>query len=158
MPRFPNTGVAALTRWSNFHHTIVDRAVPEYLTPGQHSAAGPALSAALNAILQHCIERHKRLCTIGSRWSLSNILDPGDVIMDPGVWNQIAAVEPGWLSESYRQRAARSGGVPVIVQGGTQVRTLNQSLGSAGLSLQTTGASDGHRIAGSLQQAHTART
>jgi hypothetical protein len=150
MLSFPNTGVVPLTRWSNFHHTIVDRAVPQYLTPGLESAQGPALSVALNAILKHCVETQTRLCTIGSRWSLSNILDPGDVIMDPGAWNQIAAIEPTWLTAGYRKRAARSGKVPVIVQGGTQIRTLNQSLGNAGLSLQVSGASDGHRMAGCI--------
>jgi hypothetical protein len=41
MPSFPNTGAVPLTRWSNFHHTIVDRAVPQYLTPGRDSAEGP---------------------------------------------------------------------------------------------------------------------
>lgn len=150
MPSFPNTGQVALTRWSNFHHTIVDRAVPEYLTPGVESADEPALCAALNAILARCVASQTRLCTVGSRWSLSDIIEPADVILDPGAWNQIAAVEPTWLSASYRQRAAQSGGVPVVVQGGTQIRTLNQSLGSAGLSLQVSGASDGHRMAGCI--------
>lgn len=151
LPRFPNTSAAPLARWSNFHHTIVDRPVPAYLTPGAHSRDGARLAQALSAILEYCAaEPPQRLCTVGSRWSLSNVLDPAEVILDPGVWNQLAAVEPGWISEDYRRHAAESGRVPVIVQGGTQIRTLNEILGRAGLALQVTGASDGHRIAGCI--------
>jgi hypothetical protein len=151
LPNLPNTSVATLTHWTNFHHTIVDRAVPTYLTPGTEHNRAPVLSEALSAVLKYCAaDPPTPLCTVGSRWSLSNILDPKDVILDPGVWNQIAAVEKAWLTEGYQKRAAVRGGTPVIVQGGTQIRTLNQTLGSAGLALQTSGASDGHRMAGCI--------
>jgi hypothetical protein len=40
--------------------------------------------------------------------------------------------------------------VPVIVQGGTTIRALNTALGESGLALQTSGASDGHRVAGCI--------
>ena len=57
-----------------------------------------------------------------------------------GVFNKIARVKPEWLTDAYRTAAAPKGGVPVVVQGGTQIGTLNQTLGAARLALQTSGA------------------
>lgn len=156
LPNLPLTDIATLDRWSNFHHTIVDRPIPAYITPGAQGIPanlkrGAALIPALNAILDYCMtEPTERLCAIGARWSLSNILDPNRVILDPGVWNEIAAVEPSWLTPEYRAAAAAKGGVPIIAQGGTNIRTLNGFLGQYELALQVSGASDGHRIAGCI--------
>jgi len=156
LPQLPNTQVTSLAHWSNFHHTVFQRPVPIYLTPGAFgvpagSTRGAAFIPDLNAILDYCMaDPPERLCTIGSRWSLSNILDPGSVLLDPGVWNEIAAVAPGWLTNEYKQASAARHGVPVVVQGGTTIRALNQALGAAQLALQVSGASDGHRIAGCI--------
>jgi hypothetical protein len=150
------TRADSIAQWSNFHHTIANRPVPAYLTPGAGdlptgTAGGVALGQALNTILSYCLaDPPERLCTIGSRWSLSNVLDPGDVILDPGIWNQIVAVDPDWLTNDYKSDAAARGGVPVAAQGGTTIRTLNDFLGASNLALQASGASDGHRIAGCI--------
>jgi hypothetical protein len=109
------------------------------------------LAQALNAILEYCMaDPPERLCTIGSRWSLSNVLDPANVILDPGMWNQIAAVDAAWLTDDYKSAAAARGGVPIIAQGGTTIRTLNDFLGTYKLALQASGAADGHRLAGCI--------
>jgi hypothetical protein len=156
LPVIPATSVEKLDRWSNFHHTIVGRPVQAYLTPGAlgfppGAKRGEVLAPALNSILDYCLaDPPQRLCMIGARWSLSNILDPAQMILDPGVWNEITAVDSNWLTPEYRAAAAAKGGVPVIAQGGTNVRTLNSFLGQYKLALQTTGASDGHRIAGCI--------
>jgi hypothetical protein len=156
LPVLPSTTADAIAAWSNFHHTIAGRAIPAYLTPGGAGAPGgpaegPALAQSLNAILSYCLaDPPERLCTIGARWSLSNILEPGDVLLDPGAWNQIAAVAAEWLTADYRAEAAPRRGAPIVVQGGTTIRTLNDFLGKYNLALQTSGASDGHRFAGCI--------
>jgi hypothetical protein len=156
VPALPYTSTDDIARWSNFHHTVHDRRVPAYVTPGAAGLPGgtgtsAALAQGLNALLAYCMaDPPERLCTIGARWSLSNILDPGNVILDPGVYNQIAAVEPSWLALEYKADAARRKGVPIVAQGGTTIRSLNNFLGRYQLALQASGASDGHRIAGCI--------
>jgi len=156
LPILPVTSSDPIAQWSSFHHTIADRPIAAYLAPGAMglppgAAGAAALTRDLNAILAYCMaDPPERLCTIGARWSLSNILDPGNVILDPGVWNQIVAVDAAWLTQEYKSDAAPRGGVPVVVQGGTNIRTLNDFLGTYSLALQASGASDGHRIAGCI--------
>lgn len=155
LPNLSQTLVSSVPDWANFHHTIVHRSIPMYLTPGANAngvppgvSHGAALTPDLNAILRYCFEDPpERLCMIGSRWSLSDILDPANVLLDAGAWNQIAKVAHEWITPQYTQ--AR-GGVPVIVQGAATIGTLNRVLGAAGLALQTSGAGDGHRIAGCI--------
>jgi hypothetical protein len=155
LPVLPFTTPANVASWSSFHHIVQNRAVPAFLAPGAQglpagAEADAALSQALNAILAYCMgDPPERLCTIGSRWSLSNILDPANVILDPGNWNQIAAVDQAHLTNDYTALAP-PGARPVVVQGGTTIRTLNDFLGQYGLAIQTSGASDGHRIAGCI--------
>jgi hypothetical protein len=155
LPPLPFTSIANVAQWSNFHHTVTGAPVPGYLTPGGNAlppgtSLATAQKEALSAILTYCFgDPVERLCTIGARWSLSNILSPANVILDPGLWNQMAAVNPAWLTPTY-QAAAPRGAVPVVVQGGSNVRTINNFLGGFGLALQTSGASDGHRIAGCI--------
>lgn len=158
-PSFPNTQVDSVDAWFNFHHTIEARKVPTYLTPGALASTGEDTSStrrnadALRSILTWCMQTQKpaeRLCIIGAKWSMSNVLDPANVILDPGVYNKIARVSPQWLTADYQTKSAAKGGVPVVVQGGTQIGALNQTLGAARLALQTSGAADGHRLAGCI--------
>lgn len=60
------------------------------------------------------------------------------------------AVASAWLTDDYKSEAAPRGGVPIAVQGGTNIRTVNDFLGRNGLALQASGASDNHRIAGCI--------
>jgi FAD/FMN-containing dehydrogenase len=157
LPDLPFTSVANIPRWSTFHHIIQDRAVPVYLTPGgkgqlDSGKAGSAeLAADLRQILAYCMaDPPARLCAIGSRWSLSNVLDPANLIVDTGAWDQIIGVQRGFLSDAYAADTTRRGAVPVVVEAGATVRTVNNVLGQAGLALQTSGANDGHRFAGCI--------
>jgi hypothetical protein len=157
-PSFPFTTVASVDRWFNFHHTVANRRIPLYLTPdalgttsGEGQPSGAMRQAqALNAILQYCFDHEERVTILGSKWSMSNVLDPGRVIIDPGAFNKIAKVNPAWLTKRYTDGAKSRNGVPIIVQGGTHIGYLNQKLGESGLALPTSGASDGHRIAGCI--------
>ena len=158
IPSFPFTNVAAVSEWFNFHHTIANRPVSLYLTPeALADADGAPPSAvrqaqALNAILAYCADANppERLCTLGAKWSMSNVLDPANIVLDPGAFNKIAKVNGAWLTKDYQDDARPRGGVPVVVQGGTQIGYLNQKLGESGLALATSGANDGHRFAGCI--------
>lgn len=156
MPVFPYTHVVDKTNWNNFHSTITGRHVPIYaildavvdtttatLTRDQRHAT------AINAILEWAFAQNppEPVRAVGAAWSLSNIIEPGNVIIDPGAMNGITKVNPDWLTEAYTATCP-DGAVPMIVQGGTNIQYLSQKLGEIGLCLQTSGASDGHRIAG----------
>lgn len=159
MADFPFTEESAVTRWSNFHGTIEDVAVPLYCTPDVPSEIGSDAPRAfkrhgdaLSAIIDFCVSANppKRLRVVGSRWSLSNIVRPSDVLIDPGNLNRMLRVNPDWLTAAYKDDRFAQGYRPVFVQGGAEIGSINRRLAQVHLALQTSGASDGHRIAGCI--------
>jgi FAD/FMN-containing dehydrogenase len=155
-PNFPHTHIKALDRWSNYSGTIDNRAVPLFCTPNAPDDAAPASMVAqgesIRAILQHCFSQPdvESVRAIGSRWSFSRLIEPGRVIIDTPNLNVVLKVSPQDLTDGYRAVPLASGRVPVFVQGGTTISALNRRLGQIGLALQTSGAGDGHRIAGCI--------
>lgn len=154
MPSFPFTEVKTVRRWTNYSGSLPEREIPLFCTPDVVGVAGERAPRklrrhgdALSAILQHCFEKPaSSLRAIGSRWSFSNILTPELLVIDPANLNTMAAVPDHWLTPSYRQR--RPTFVPMFVQGGTRIASINRRLLEKGLALQTSGAGDGHRLAG----------
>jgi peptidoglycan hydrolase-like protein with peptidoglycan-binding domain len=152
LPSFPNTDVRALTSWSNYTGTISGRAIPIYCTPagGTDSSVLKLHGDALRAILQYCFDQNAPLRVLGSAWSFSKVVQPGNVVLDPGNMNFICQVPPYLLTDSYRARAAQ-GFVPMFIEGGTQIADINRRLGTdSRLALQTSGAGNGHRLAGAI--------
>ena len=155
---FPFTEIKSVSRWSNYSGTIGPRAVPVYCTPdvmGQVGMDAPRKlrrhGDALSAIIQHAWSTPgMSLRPVGSRWSFSSIIQPGDMIVDPANLNTLLKVKPEWLTPAYRQGRFAEGFVPVFAQGGTQIASINRRLLDVGLALQTSGAGDGHRLAGCL--------
>ena len=157
MPHFPHTRVSSVTRWSNYHGTIRDRAIPLVVVPDMPSEIGPGappklwrLGEALSKIVRHAIKERKTLRVAGSRWSLSNVIEPGAILLDSAYMNEIMKVPSAWLTKEYAQARSANGFVPIFVQGGMTIHGLNKSLGDFGLALRTSGASDGQRIAGAI--------
>jgi FAD/FMN-containing dehydrogenase len=157
MPDFPHTRVSSVTRWSNFHGTIRDRAIPLVVVPDMPSEIGPdappklwRLGEALSKIVSHAMKERKTLRVAGSRWSLSNVIEPGAILLDSAYMNEIMKVPAAWLTADYAQARSTKGFVPILVQGGATIHSLNESLGEFGLALRTSGASDGQRIAGAI--------
>jgi hypothetical protein len=157
MPDFPYCKEAKATKWSNYHGTVKAQRVPLVVTPdipGEIGTDAPRkfkrCGKALSDVVGYAMANGKTLRTVGARWSLSRIIEPGDIVVDPGYLNKILRVRPSFLSEKYRTERLTKGFVPVFAQGGTTVRSLNASLGDIGLALRTSGASDGHRIAGCI--------
>lgn len=155
---FPFTEVKSVARWSNYAGTIGPRAVPVYCTPDVLGHAGTDAprklrrnGEALQAILGYCWSKPgATLRAVGSRWSFSSIIQPGDVVVDTANLNTLLRVKPEWLSAGYRSTRSAQGFVPIFAQGGTQVASINRRLLDAGLALQTSGAGDGHRIGGCI--------
>jgi hypothetical protein len=157
MARFPHTRTSSVERWSNYHGTIRDRAIPLVLVPDMPSEIDPGappklwrLGEALSEIVGHAIDERKTLRVAGARWSLSNVIEPGDILLDGAYMNEIFMVPSAWLAADYARTRSPMGFVPVFAQGGATVHGLNERLGELGLALRTSGASDGQRIAGAI--------
>lgn len=156
MPQFPYTEVKAVSRWTNYCGTIPECAVPLYCTPDVTTTMGDdaprklrRTGDALSAIVKHCFTTQgATLRTVGSRWSFSNIIKPGNVVVDPANLNALFRVKTEWLNAAYRKQ--RPGFTPIFSQGGTHVGSLNRRLLDMDLALQTSGAGDGQRIAGCI--------
>ncbi len=152
MPDFPNTRVTSYSKWSNYTGTIDGRPIGIYCTPdgGTDASVLRRHGDALRAILQYCFDQNAPLRVLGSAWSFSRVVEPENVVLDPGNMNFIEPVPAYLFTASYRTRAAH-GFTPMFVEGGTQIADLNRRLGNdVRLALQTSGAGDGHRIAGAI--------
>ena len=158
LPTFPFTETKSMTHWTNYTGTIPARQIPLYCTPdvlGDTGGTSPRKLArhgrALKAIVAHCFDSpDATLRTFGARLSLSTIVRPGNVALDPANLNEIRRVRPEWLTPAYRSDRGARGFVPVFAQGGTHISRINRVLGESGLALQTSGAGDGHRVAGCI--------
>jgi hypothetical protein len=157
MPPFPHTGESSVERWSNFHGTIRDRAIPRLLVPDLPGAIEPGgapqlrrCGDALSAIVGYALQTGKTLRVAGSRWSLSDVIGPGEMLLDSAYLNAIMPVRAAWLTDDYVSTRSSQGFVPIFTQGGTTVHDLHKALGGLGLALRTSGAADGQRIAGAI--------
>lgn len=152
MPAFPHTRVKAVA-FSNYSGTI-QRDVPLHCTPEGGTDRGVLRrhGDALRAILRHCFQQSPvaTVRPLGSTWSFSRVLEPGDVALDTTNLNFIQRIPRELLAAGYQARAAR-GFSPLFVEGGTQIGALNRRAArDVRLALQTSGAGDGHRIAGCI--------
>ncbi len=161
-PTFRNTQIVDKTNWNNFHGTIAHQHVPLYSivdpivsTAGGATASGVRRHDGLQDILNYCFTQNpvEPLRTVGATWSLSSIIQPKNVILDPAVFDGINRVDATQLTPAYLASVTASGNVPMVVMGGTQIARLNQKLGEVGLALPTSGANDGHRFAGCIATA-----
>ncbi|MGH7339375.1 MAG: FAD-binding protein, partial [Candidatus Rokuibacteriota bacterium] len=157
MAGFPYTRESSVPRWSNYHGTIRDRAIPLLLVPDVPGAIDPGAppklrrcGEAISEIVGHAIRERKTLRVAGSRWSLSNVIEPGAILLDSAYMNAIARVRSEWLTAEYIETRLSRGFVPIFAQGGTTIHSLNKALGAIGLALRTSGGSDGQRIAGAI--------
>lgn len=152
LPAFPHTHVKTV-QFSNYSGTI-QRQVPLHCTPegGVDRSVLRKHGEALCAILEHCFRQSPAATVrpLGSTWSFSRVLEPGDVALDTANFNFIQRVPQALFSAGYQARA-RQGFAPLFVEGGTQIGRLNsRAARDVRLALQTSGAGDGHRIAGCI--------
>jgi len=155
MPDFPFTHVVAKNDWNNFHGTFAKKKVALYCTidalPDTNAGTphGVRQGQALSAILKYCFDNGEPLRTVGATWSLSNIIEPTNVIIDPSAMDDITRVSDDFYN-TYPDIDSPPGNVPIVIGGGTNIGYLNHVLGTVGLALPTSGASDGHLFAGCI--------
>jgi len=155
VPDFPHTPTPRPAVWTNFHGTIENAQVDLLCVP-ESPRTDPEQrmhdhAAALDAIVRHCFDQTMRVRMLGAGWSLSNVIRPNHVFVDPAHMNAILSLDPGCTTQAYRTFAAPHRGVPVLVENGTHVSRINRVLAeSFGLALRTSGAGNGHRIAGCI--------
>jgi hypothetical protein len=108
MPDFPHTRASSVASWSNYHGTIRDRAIPLVVVPDMPSEIDPGappklwrMGEALSKIVAHAIQERKTLRVAGSRWSLSNVIEPGTILLDSAYMNEILKVPSSWLTAGW---------------------------------------------------------
>jgi hypothetical protein len=157
-PSFPHTQVKSLVEWSNYSGTIAHHAIPLFCTPDPANAVGSTSGAmvpqgeSIRSILAYCFSQPtpEPVRALGSRWSFSRIIEPSHVVIDPPNLNVILRLSQEDLTDAYKQGPGAEGRVPVFVEAGTTISAINRRLGQVGLALQTSGAGDGHRLAGCI--------
>jgi hypothetical protein len=152
-PAFPHTTVKSVS-FTNYSGTIRDRPVAVHCTPegGADRSVLRLHGDALRAIVGYAFAQNPpaTLRAIGSTWSFSSLIEPGDVVLDTANFTFVERVPAEFFTQGYREQSAL-GKVPLFVEAGTQVGALNRRLGTdLRLALQTSGGADGQRIAGAL--------
>lgn len=157
MPSFPYTKVRRVTSWRNFHGTVGPRRVGTYCTPDvptEIPAGAPdpleRNMTSIRAIVEHAFDNEETLRTVGSTWSLSRIIEPDNVLLDNGYMTGFHPLLESVMTDSFRTKRRRSRNSLVYVQAGSTISSINRRLGSLRLALPTSGAGNGHRIAGCI--------
>jgi len=151
MTSFPYADVWKNLTWTNYHESLPSRVVEDWVLL-DHDPSGPPQmqqqGAALAALIDHCAQHEKRLAIRGAGWSLSRAVSPDKILLDPSGLNLTFRMPDAWLTTAYK--AVRDDKVPFFAAGGAKIGQINDDLGQLGLALPTSGAADGHRIAGCI--------
>ncbi|MDD9943652.1 MAG: hypothetical protein OXU20_21605 [Myxococcales bacterium] len=147
----------AVPNWTNFSGTVGPFDIPHFVhIPGDPNRVPNALEIHANAlreVLEFCFSAStpRPLRTLGSTWSFSSVIEPEQVVVDPGAMFHVQGIPHEHWTDEYLERARGGGFRPIFVEGGTGIGTLNDKLGRDGkLALQTSGAGNGHRMAGCI--------
>ncbi len=153
--------VKAVGKWSNYSGTIKINDIPLFCTPhpatkvlGAEVGALQGQVNAVNAILKYCFANEAPLRPMGSRWSFSDVIRPGGVILDTPNLNSMVKIGPRSQTDAYKASRGAQGFVPYWIMGGTEISAINRRLlmdfRGTPLCLQTSGAADGQRLAGAI--------
>jgi FAD/FMN-containing dehydrogenase len=114
-------------------------------TPGEHQWQAGLL--ALRQIVRDAQAAGRRVRALGGAWSLSEAAACSDFMLNTKPLNYtVIGLSPSDCSAGFTGRPERL----VFAQGGTSILELNEWLEERGLSLPTSGASNGQTIAGAL--------
>ncbi len=137
------------TLWTNTHGNLRTRVSKYFDVWNDSSTTGQAWRsgcAALRRILDEAQTAGHRVRAVGGRWSLSPVAISPDVMINTLPLNHHAVGLPARYVSSTDVDPAHV----VFAQCGTSVAELNSTLQSYGLSLPTSGASNGQTIAGAI--------
>ncbi|MFC4294946.1 hypothetical protein ACFO0A_07705 [Novosphingobium tardum] len=138
--------------WSNYHLNIAHTAkIAAYASAGSESGLpGPARFAATAAAVRSLIgglgDEAGRLLTLGSGWSLSSLLDIGDVQFDPAAFCAVSPVFPGDLVPHPAVPADRL----AYASGGAKIWQLSEFAEARDRAIFTCGSYMGQSMAGSI--------
>ncbi len=149
MPQITRKGPG---NWSNYHQTVEIWADDQLeLAVGAHEDPDPAdyfreTAALLKILLGEAVRNASDIRPLGGAWSFSELNRTDGAILKTLGSGQVFAVPPGQLAPG----AAGDPKCLVLAAGGTRIGALNDWLEPNGLSLKTSGASDGQSLAGAL--------
>jgi hypothetical protein len=155
LPSFPHTHVASKLSWQNYSATVHGRSIPIYCIPegGTTIDVLKMHGDAIRSILGYCFAQDPPapMRALGSTWSFSKVIEPPRVVIDPVNLSWVMRVPREHYTASYQARAAALDLTPMFAEGGATISLVNRVLGrDYQLALQTSGAGDGHRIAGCI--------
>jgi hypothetical protein len=140
-----------LTAWTNKHETFTEKIKALYIAGNE-----PALSAlagyndttkGLQQILAEAIQANVPLRMLGAGWSWMKIATAENGIMvDTKQLNSTMTLSAASISPAYTGDSKKL----LFAQCGTGIWELSKGLGTNGLSLKTSGASNGQTIAGAM--------
>jgi len=149
---FQGADASADFLWVNKHHNLSTR-VWRHVDAWNHGAGSSssidtwrAGFGNLQRILTEAEYKAKRVRAVGARWSLSPVAVSPDIMINTTPLNFHAVGLPGEYVASTHVDPARL----VWAQCGTSVMELSASLEARGLSLPTSGASNGQTICGAI--------
>jgi len=140
--------------WRNKHQNVRRRAARLYSVWNLWEPGSPAAGqdwraglAGLQMVIREAEALGRRIRPLGGSWSLSEVAATNDFLVDTkGLNARTIGFSPERLVPSAREKAARL----VYAQCGSSILELNQALEARGLSLKTSGASNGQTIAGAI--------
>jgi FAD/FMN-containing dehydrogenase len=137
------------TDWKNRHETFFDPIKNMYTLyngVGDGLTSYNAITQELMALIKTAALENATLRALGAGWSWLQITTggPNGIILDTKPLNTIFKVSDGRVLKSYKGTAAKLR----FVQSGSSIWEINKALKLEGLSLKTTGASNGQTIAG----------
>ena len=143
----------AYPHWVNAHETFkqqfdrfYDIGNPPEAAQGTRIEKLRATISALQRLVREAVRDNVQLRALGSGWSFSKVAATDGIMLNTTYLNWIlpisrASVDPAYPGDRTRLRFA---------QCGTSIFELNRHLAKKGLSLKTSGASNGQTIAGAL--------
>jgi len=152
----PSTTTLALvedtgaTRWRNWHENFEQPLSKFYniwnLDPNHSTVPGyNSTTRALQNIIEEALDSDLKIRAIGGGWSFTPVAASNGILINTRPLNYRFRIEAPHQHPDYS-----GSGTLLFVQAGTSVADLNMYLESRGLSLKTSGASNGQTIAGAL--------
>lgn len=138
--------------WSNYHKTVKIWADDQLeLAIGAHEDPDPEdyfreTAQLIKALFVEAIAKFSDVRPLGGSWSFSELNKTDGSILQTLKSGRVFPVKPAYLTAGAKAKAK----VMVLAAGGTRIGDLNEWLEPHGLSLKTSGASDGQSLAGAI--------
>ena len=138
--------------WTNEHNNVSKQVLHRYQVSNNPDTAWRDGLAGIQAMIGDAKSRSERLRSYGGKWSLSDVAICNDSIHDskPLTFYGTVGADSIIGEPLYRDDPKPLAQRLYYFQSGSQINQINNVLEAAGLSLATTGASNGQTIAGAV--------